>query len=48
MTIPGPPGAGDIVTGSNKWEAVNYSIPEGQGFMYIRKSSTGTAPTVKW
>jgi hypothetical protein len=48
QTIPGPPGAGSITTGSTSWKAVDYSIPEGQGFMYIRKSSEGTAPTVNW
>ena len=46
-TITGPSGA-PITTGSNRWEAVDYAIPEGQGFMYIRKTSTGTAPTVNW
>ena len=48
QTIPGPPGAGNVVVGSNRWDAASFNLPEGQGFMYIRKTSEGTAPTVNW
>ena len=42
----GPYGGGASET---TWSASgNLTVPAGQGFMYIRSSSEGTAPTVNW
>ena len=43
----GPHGNGSA--SETTWSASgNLTVPAGQGFMYIRSSSAGTAPTVNW